>query len=74
MWPPRQRIFVATSEAEKAAVSHAQLLMGLPATGVLDEATRGHLRGIQRLGRIHQTGCLDPETAAVLDRMRMFDA
>lgn len=73
-WPPTRRIIVATSEAEKGSVRAAQRLLGLSVTGELDTATKGHLRGIQRLARIQQTGCLDPETAAVIDKLRMYDA
>lgn len=73
-WPPRRRIIAAISEADKATVRAAQRLLGLPLTGSLDDATKGHLRGVQRLGRIQQTGCLDPETAQIIDRMRMYDA
>lgn len=74
MWPPKRRIVVCTNDSEREAVRHAQLVLKLPMTGELDDATRSHLRGIQRLSRIPQTGCLDPETAGVIDRMRLFDA
>lgn len=70
MWPPDRDIIAPVSEAEHEAVRTAQRALGLDPTGVLDEPTRAHLRGMQRLFKHPVTGVLDRETAALLERLR----
>lgn len=68
-WPPERDIIAPVSEAEKAAVRHAQRALRLPPTGDMDEATRASLRGVQALYRLPVSGTLDRATAQALERL-----
>jgi hypothetical protein len=70
MWPPERDIIAPVSGVEHEAVRTAQRALGLAPTGELDEPTRSHLRGIQRLFRVQVTGVLDRDTAALIERLR----
>ncbi|MGW2513666.1 peptidoglycan-binding domain-containing protein [Streptomyces scopuliridis] len=48
----------------------AQRALQLDETGLMDDATRSALRGVQRLFKLPVTGVLDRTTAEALDRLR----
>jgi hypothetical protein len=68
-WLPRD-IVRPVSEAEKAAVRHAQRVLRLPDTGDLDQRTEAALRGLQARFRLAPSGILDAPTGLLLDRLR----
>lgn len=69
-WPPERDILSPVTPSEHEAVKTAQRALGLVQTGELDEPTRAHLRGLQRLFERDATGVLDLPTAALLERLR----
>ena len=70
---PWRDIIRATSAREKAAVRAAQLVLRLPQTGDMDQTTIVHLRGVQRLYRLRETGYLDKATWDKINEMRWVD-
>ena len=68
-WLPRD-IVSPYSDAEKAAVRHAQRVLRLPATGDLDMRTEAALRGLQSRFKLAPSGILDAPTGCLLDRLR----
>lgn len=70
MWPPDRVIIAPANDAEREAVKVAQRAMRMDDTGVMDEATRAKLRGVQQLFKIPVSGVLDRETCEALDRLR----
>lgn len=70
-WFPSERpIIHAMSDPEKEAVRHAQRVLRVDETGVLDGPTRAVLRGFQSLFRLNVTGCLDKQTAEKIEEVR----
>lgn len=68
-WLPRD-IFAPVSEAERAAVRHAQRALRVAETGEMDPATMTALRGMQSLFKLPVSGLLDSPTAYALDGIR----
>ncbi|MBA2951446.1 peptidoglycan-binding domain-containing protein [Streptomyces himalayensis] len=48
----------------------AQRALSVDETGVMDDATKSALRGVQKLFNLPVTGVLDKPTAQALDRLR----
>lgn len=65
----KRRVIVPVTEADHAAVAHAQRVLGMDPTGDMDEETRGRLRGVQSLFRLPVTGILDDATASKIDEL-----
>lgn len=63
-------IIHAMSEFEKDAVRHAQRVLRVDETGVLDDPTRAVLRGFQGLFRLTPNGILDLPTAIKIEEVR----
>lgn len=68
-WFDRDIIFPA-NEFEHEAVRHAQRVMGVYESGIMDQPTRARLQGIQSLFRLRVTGMLDLPTAMKLEEIR----
>ncbi|HEY6018851.1 MAG TPA: peptidoglycan-binding domain-containing protein [Candidatus Paceibacterota bacterium] len=68
----KRDIYRVTTEFERTAVTHVQRVMRCPETGELDEATSGHLRGLQSLFGLQVTGILDGATAEQIERIRVW--
>lgn len=63
-------IIHAMSEFDKDAVRHAQRVLRVDETGVLDGPTRAVLRGFQGLFRLVPNGILDLPTAIKIEEVR----
>lgn len=59
-----------TTDLERGAVSHAQRVLGLQVTGMVDDSFRARLRGFQALMGIPVTAVLDEATAIAIDSLR----
>lgn len=68
MWYKR-RIMVPTTEFERDAVRHVQLVLGGTVTGDMDEDTKSRIRGMQLLFGLPNTGIIDDATAKQIDRI-----
>lgn len=68
-WFDRDIIF-PSSDFEHEAVRHAQRVMRVYESGLMDETTRARLQGIQGLFRLKITGMLDLPTAIKLEEIR----
>lgn len=64
-----RRIYVATTEEDRAAVHYVQRVLGMVPTGELDQETRSKLRGLQHLFGLPITGILDDATAQQVQRI-----
>jgi hypothetical protein len=65
----KRRIIVATTDAEKEVVIYVQRVLRCNETGVMDEDTKSHLRGLQALFGLRTTGIIDDATAEQIDRI-----
>jgi hypothetical protein len=70
-WWKREIIRPAT-EFERDAVVHVQRVLGLPITGDMDEATIGHIRGLQMLFNKVPTGTLNLDVAQCIENIRSY--
>lgn len=68
-WFDRDIIF-PSSEFDHEAVKHAQRVLRLEESGIMDEKTRSHIQGIQGLFQLKVTGILDLQTAIALEKIR----
>ena len=73
IWYDR-RVYVVTTDKERDAVAYAQRVLGLEETGILDDTTKSHLRGMQALFGIRVTGILDDATAEQIERIWPYGA
>lgn len=63
-------IIFPTSDFERSAVRHAQRVLRVDETGLLDGPTRAVLRGFQGLFGLRMTGILDLNTAIKIEEVR----
>lgn len=71
---PWKDILRPMNERERALVRAAQLVLRIPQTGDMDDATIVRLRGVQRLFNLRVTGFLDEPTWKKINEMRWVDA
>ncbi|UVD39711.1 hypothetical protein SEA_ROSEPHARIE_47 [Streptomyces phage RosePharie] len=69
-----RRIYAVTTEQEREAVLHVQLVLGIDQTGELDEPTKSHIRGLQSLFGLRTTGIIDDATAEQIERIFPYGA
>jgi hypothetical protein len=65
----KRRIIVATTDAEKEVVIYVQRVLRCNETGIMDDDTKSHLRGLQALFGLRTTGIIDDATAEQIDRI-----
>jgi len=65
----RRRIIVSTTDAEKEVVIYVQRVLRCNETGIMDDDTKSHLRGLQALFGLRTTGIIDDATAEQIDRI-----
>lgn len=65
----KRRIIVATTDAEKEVVIYVQRVLRCNETGIMDDDTKSHLRGLQALFGLRVTGIIDDDTATQIDRI-----
>lgn len=63
-------ILFPMSDFEREAVRHAQRVLRVDETGLLDGPTRAALRGFQGIFRLRMTGILDLDTAIRIEQVR----
>jgi hypothetical protein len=63
-------VIFPANEAQRASVGHAQRVMRIPETGLMDDVTRASLRALQALFRLKVTGMLDMQTAIKIEQIR----
>ena len=68
----RRPVIVVTNERDEFAVRHVQKALGWNENGVMDDAMKSHLRGIQALFQLPVTGILDSATAEQVERIREY--
>jgi hypothetical protein len=68
----RRPVLVVTNERDEFAVRHVQKALGWPETGVMDDAMKSQLRGLQALFQLPMTGILDEATAEQVERIREY--
>ncbi|ATW69343.1 hypothetical protein HWB40_gp52 [Streptomyces phage Manuel] len=69
-----RRIYAVTTQQERDAVLHVQLVLGIDQTGELDEPTKSHIRGLQSLFGLRTTGIIDDATAEQIERIFPYGA
>jgi len=69
VWFNREIIHTPTRDFDIEAVKHVQRVLRAPTSGEMDEGTRQHIRGMQRLFNIPVTGTINLETAKEIDRL-----
>lgn len=69
-----RRIYAVTTQQEREAVLHVQLVLGIDQTGELDEPTKSHIRGLQSLFGLRTTGIIDDATAEQIERIFPYGA
>jgi hypothetical protein len=65
----KRRIIVSTTDAEKEVVIYVQRVLRCNETGIMDDDTKSHLRGLQALFGLRTTGIIDDATAEQIDRI-----
>lgn len=65
----KRRIIVATTDAEREVVIYVQRVLRCNETGIMDDDTKSHLRGLQVLFGLRATGIIDDATAEQIDRI-----
>ncbi len=70
---PWRDIIRSVTEEDRAHVRKAQLILGLPLTGEMDEGTIAHLRGVQRIFNLRVTGILDEYTMQYVSELRWVE-
>jgi hypothetical protein len=70
----KRTIIRPANDFETTAVTHVQRVMRAPETGLMDEATMSHLRGLQQLFGLPVTGVLDEATAEQIERLQVWGA
>lgn len=73
IWYDR-RIYVVTTDEERDAVVYVQRALGIDQTGVLDDGTKSHIRGLQVLFGLRPTGIIDDPTAEQIERIFPYGA
>lgn len=68
-WFDRDIIY-PVGEFECEAVKHAQRVLRLEETGIMDQSTRSHIQGLQALFMLRVTGILDLPTAQKIEEIR----
>jgi hypothetical protein len=68
-WFNREIIHSPTRDFDIEAVKHVQRVLRVPESGVMDEGTRQHIRGMQNLCGLAVTGTINLETAKEIDRL-----
>lgn len=66
-WFSRPIIVTPDREADIAALQHVQRVLHCEPTGQMDEATKLHIRGFQRMMGLRVHGAVDELTATKLD-------
>jgi hypothetical protein len=69
IWFKREIIHTPTGPEEIDAVMHVQRVLRCPETGLMDDSTRMHIRGMQVLFNLQPTGSINEETATEIDRL-----
>lgn len=70
----KRRIFIGTTDDDREAITHVQRVLRCDETGVLDDATVSHIRGLQSLFSIRPTGIIDDATAECIERIWPYGA
>jgi hypothetical protein len=69
LWFDRPIIHTPTRDPEIEAVKHVQRVLRCPETGLMDDFTRAHIRGMQNLFGLQVNGTIDEATAEEIDRL-----
>lgn len=68
----KRPVIVITSDYDRFVVTHVQKALGWAETGLMDDAMRSSLRGVQGLFKLPMTGILDEATAEQVERIREY--
>jgi len=69
LWFNRAIVHNPTRDFDIEAVKHVQRVLRCPETGLMDDFTRAHIRGMQQLFGLETSGAIDLETAKEIDRL-----
>lgn len=73
-WFNRPIIHTPTRDFDIDAVKHVQRVLRTPETGLMDDDTRAHIRGMQTIFDLPVTGIIDLKTAQEVERIRSWSA
>jgi putative peptidoglycan binding protein len=66
-WFDRPIVVTPVREADIEALKHVQRVLHCEPTGLMDEPTKLHVRGFQRMMGLRVHGAIDEKTAEALD-------
>jgi len=73
-WFNRDIVHTPTREFDIDAVKHVQRVLRCPESGIMDDFTRAHIRGMQHVFGLSVSGIIDLETAVEIERIRQWSS